>query len=233
MAAPDLRKTHPTQDRHPRHRRCQRQLAHPRRPDRLPAPRRRHRPGRRQRPRHHHLRRQVLDAAVEKAYKGKRKIHWFDIHAGDVARAHVPSRGQGRAGRRSQRGRAAPALPARRHAQGVRVLQPRPQGPAHHADRRRLPQHQRLPAHPLRPVRLRPAGPLLQGRRGAEQAGRQGQHGHLPREHRGRVLRHRVQEQQRPGQEAHRPAQEMGLHQRPAVGRHRHQADQPGRDRSG
>jgi isocitrate dehydrogenase len=29
----------------------------------------------------------VLDAAVEKAYQGKRKIHWFDIHAGDVARA--------------------------------------------------------------------------------------------------------------------------------------------------
>jgi isocitrate dehydrogenase len=29
----------------------------------------------------------VLDAAVEKAFKGKRKIHWFDVHAGDVARA--------------------------------------------------------------------------------------------------------------------------------------------------
>lgn len=29
----------------------------------------------------------VLDAAVDKVYKGKRKIHWFDIHAGDVARA--------------------------------------------------------------------------------------------------------------------------------------------------
>jgi isocitrate dehydrogenase len=28
----------------------------------------------------------VLDAAVEKAYKGKRRIHWFDIYAGDVAR---------------------------------------------------------------------------------------------------------------------------------------------------
>jgi isocitrate dehydrogenase len=28
----------------------------------------------------------VLDAAVEKAYRGKRRIHWFDIHAGDVAR---------------------------------------------------------------------------------------------------------------------------------------------------
>ncbi len=28
----------------------------------------------------------VLDAAVAKAYGGKRKIHWFDIHAGDAAR---------------------------------------------------------------------------------------------------------------------------------------------------
>jgi len=28
----------------------------------------------------------VLDAAVQKAYGGQRKIHWFDIHAGDVAR---------------------------------------------------------------------------------------------------------------------------------------------------
>src|SRR5438105_2993538 len=29
----------------------------------------------------------VLDAAVEKGYKGKRRLHWFDVHAGDVARA--------------------------------------------------------------------------------------------------------------------------------------------------
>ncbi len=28
----------------------------------------------------------VLDAAVDKAYKGKRRICWFDVHAGDVAR---------------------------------------------------------------------------------------------------------------------------------------------------
>jgi isocitrate dehydrogenase len=28
----------------------------------------------------------VLDAAVETAYRGKRHIHWLDIHAGDVAR---------------------------------------------------------------------------------------------------------------------------------------------------
>jgi isocitrate dehydrogenase len=29
----------------------------------------------------------VLDAAVTKAYQGKRRIRWFDVHAGDVARA--------------------------------------------------------------------------------------------------------------------------------------------------
>ncbi len=29
----------------------------------------------------------VLDAAVAQAYKGKRRIHWFDIHAGDAARS--------------------------------------------------------------------------------------------------------------------------------------------------
>jgi isocitrate dehydrogenase len=28
----------------------------------------------------------VLDAAVLKCYAGKRKLHWFDVHAGDVAR---------------------------------------------------------------------------------------------------------------------------------------------------
>jgi isocitrate dehydrogenase len=28
----------------------------------------------------------VLDAAVDKAYRGKRRLQWFDIHAGDVAR---------------------------------------------------------------------------------------------------------------------------------------------------
>src|SRR5438067_5586575 len=28
----------------------------------------------------------VLDAAVQHAYQGKRRIHWFDVHAGDVAR---------------------------------------------------------------------------------------------------------------------------------------------------
>src|SRR6516164_7967188 len=29
----------------------------------------------------------VLDAAVAKAYGGKRRLHWFDVHAGDAARS--------------------------------------------------------------------------------------------------------------------------------------------------
>jgi len=29
----------------------------------------------------------VLDAAVAKAYKGTRRLHWFDVHAGDAARS--------------------------------------------------------------------------------------------------------------------------------------------------
>src|SRR5256885_247637 len=29
----------------------------------------------------------VLDAAVAQSYGGKRKIHWFDVHAGDAARS--------------------------------------------------------------------------------------------------------------------------------------------------
>src|SRR5438445_7059208 len=28
----------------------------------------------------------ILDAAIRKAYNGKRRIQWFDIYAGDVAR---------------------------------------------------------------------------------------------------------------------------------------------------
>lgn len=30
----------------------------------------------------------VLDAAVQKCYGNKKKIHWFDVHAGDAAREH-------------------------------------------------------------------------------------------------------------------------------------------------
>jgi isocitrate dehydrogenase len=49
----------------------------------------------------------VLDAAVAKAFKGKRKIHWFDVHAGDVARGlynpHVKDEEIGSLGEDAQR----------------------------------------------------------------------------------------------------------------------------------
>ena len=167
-----------------------------------------------------------------KAYKGKRKIHWFDVHAGDVAREMYYPAGQGRAGRLPQRGRAAPALPARRHAQGLRVLQPRPQGAADHAHRRRLPQHQRLPAHALRPVCLRPPGALLQG---VEAPNKRADKVNMV------IFRENTEDvycgiEFKSGsdkaKQAPRPAQGDGL-QRAAVVGHRHQADEPGGDASG
>ena len=49
----------------------------------------------------------VLDAAVEKTFHGKRKIHWFDVHAGDVARElyypHVKDEQVGTLGEDEQR----------------------------------------------------------------------------------------------------------------------------------
>ena len=61
----------------------------------------------------------VLDAAVEKAYGGKRRIHWFDVHAGDVAREMYYPAGQGRTkSTRSTRNVSAnsicPTIPSRR-----------------------------------------------------------------------------------------------------------------------
>ena len=101
----------------------------------------------------------VLDAAVAKAYGGKTQ----DRLVRRPCRRRRPRAVLSRRSRTSRSARlsedaAAPALPARRHAQGVRVLQPRPEGAADHAHRRRLPQHQRLPAHALRPLCLRAAG---------------------------------------------------------------------------
>ncbi len=81
---------------------------------------------------------------------------------------------------------------AQRHAGGRQDVQDRDQGPADHAGRRRLPQHQRHPSPSARPVCVRPAGALLHGHAGAGQAPGQDGHRHLPREHRGRVRRHRV-----------------------------------------
>ena len=90
----------------------------------------------------------VVDAAVAKAYGGKRKIHWMEIYAGEKSTqvygpdVWLPDETL--------------AMPAR-----VRRLD---QGPADHAGRRRHPLAQRRAAPGARPVRLPAPGPVLQGR---------------------------------------------------------------------
>ena len=117
----------------------------------------------------------VFDAAVEKAYGGKRAIRWFEIFAGEKAYPPV----QHLAARRL-RGRRARS--ARLH-----------QGTAHHAGRRRHSLAQRGAAPDSRPLRLRAAGEVLPGRAQPGEAPGKGRHRHLPREHRGCVRGHRVQ----------------------------------------
>ncbi len=212
MTAPTYEKLDSSQQGHSRQRGFERPLAGPRRPHRLPAARRRYRPRCRQRARNHHLRRPRPRCRRRQSLR-RQTTHPLVRRSCRRRRPRTLSpAGQGRTGRLIQRGAAAPALFARRYPQGIRVLQSRSQGTAHHAHRRRLPQHQRLPAHALRPVRVRPPGSLFQGRRGAEQARGQGQYGHLPREHGRRVLRHRVQERHRQGQARDRAARGTGLH---------------------
>ncbi len=107
----------------------------------------------------------VFDAAVEKAYGGKRAIRWFEIFAGEKAYPAV----QQLAARRL-RGRG--ARPARLH-----------QGAADHAGRRRHSLAQRGAAPDSRSLRVRAAGEVLPGRAQPGEASREGRHRHLPREH--------------------------------------------------
>ena len=116
----------------------------------------------------------VFDAAVAKAYGGKRKI----ALAGGLRRREGLQEVQQLAARRD--GRGVPGVP-RRH-----------QGPAHHAGRRRHPLAQRGAAPDARPLRLPAPGALVQGRAAPGEAPREGRHGHLPREHRGHLRGHRV-----------------------------------------
>ena len=155
---------------------------------------------------------QVLDAAVEKAYGGKRNIVWFDVHAGDVAREHVLSR-RSRTSEveRPQRGQQRQLyLPDdtlkafEYYGLGLKGPLTTPIGGGFRSINVFLRIRFDLYAC-VRPVQL------FQGRRGAQQARQQGRYGHLPREHRRRVLRHRVQERHRQGQEGDRPAQGIGL----------------------
>ncbi len=117
----------------------------------------------------------VFDAAVEKAYGGKRAIKWFEIYAGEKAFRQfsnwLPDDTRQRCAR-----------PARLH-----------QGTADDAGGRRHPLAERGAAPDSRSLLLRAPGEVLPGRAQPGEASREGRHRDLPREHGRRLLGHRVQ----------------------------------------
>ena len=116
----------------------------------------------------------VFDAAVEKAYGGKRKVAWFEVLAGEKAYRQTQNwlpddtvKADGR-------------LP-RLH-----------QGTADHARRRRHPLPQRRAAPVDGPLPVRAPGEVLRRRAQPGEAPREARRRHLPREHRRHLRRHRV-----------------------------------------
>ena len=90
----------------------------------------------------------VVDAAVAKAYGGKRKIHWMEVYAGEKStKVYGPD----------------VWLPEETLQVAARIRGV-DQGPADHAGRRRHPLAERRAAPGARPVRLPAPGPVLQGR---------------------------------------------------------------------
>ena len=169
---------------------------------------------------------------------------------GHLARVRARPRRRGREGLRRQeadpvdgglRGaegvRQPPDVAPRRDDRRVPRVPRRHQGPAHDADRRRDPlAERRAPAAP-RPLRLPPPRAVVPGRPVSREAPREGEHGHLPGEHRGHLRRHRVRGGDGRGAEArgvHQgelpgPVQEAPL---PRDDGHRHQAGLAGGQRA-
>jgi isocitrate dehydrogenase len=87
----------------------------------------------------------VFDAAVQKAYGGKRKISWFEVFAGEDGLQEIQQ------------------LAAGRHRRGVQGISGRHQRPADHARRRRHPLAQRRAAPDARPLRLPAPRAMVQG----------------------------------------------------------------------
>ena len=90
----------------------------------------------------------VVDAAVPKAYGGKKKIHWMEVYAGEKStKVYGPD----------------VWLPEETLACGAR-LRGLDQGAADHAGRRRHPLAERGAAPGTRPVRVPAADPVFRGR---------------------------------------------------------------------
>ncbi len=116
----------------------------------------------------------VFDAAVQKASAGKRKVSWFEVHAGETSFKKFNN-----------------WLPDDTVA-GVPGIFGRDQRPADHAGGRRHPLAQCRLAPDARPLRLPAARAIFSGRSFACQTSGKGGHDHLPRKHRGHLRRHRI-----------------------------------------
>ena len=125
----------------------------------------------------------VFDAAVEKAYGGKRRVQWKEVLAGEKAFKLKT----GCRMKRSTR-----SAVSRRH-----------QGPAHDARWRRHPIAQRRAAAGARSLRLPAARAWFRACLTGEASGK-GRHGDLPREHRRHLRRHRIRRRNAGGAEGAR-----------------------------
>ena len=116
----------------------------------------------------------VMDAAVEKAYGGKKKISWFEVFAGQAAKDKFDN-----------------WLPDDT-VDGFPRISGRDQGSADDAGRRRHQLAQCRAAADARSLRLPAPGAMV--RRGPSPVKHpgEGEHGDLPREHRGHLRRDRM-----------------------------------------
>ena len=114
----------------------------------------------------------VFDAAVQKAYGGKRKIAWFEVYAGETAKNKFDN-----------------WLPDdtieafKEFLVGIK-------GPLDHAGGRRHPLAQCRLAAVAGPLCVPAPGAVLPGRSFARETPGEGEHGHLPREHGRHLCRH-------------------------------------------
>ena len=111
----------------------------------------------------------VFDAAVEKAYQGKRSVAWYEVSPAKKLLAPLQELASGRYRHRH------PRFPCSH------------QRAADHTRRRRHPLAERRPATDPRPLLLRPSCEVLRRRSLAREASRAHGYRDLPREHRRRL----------------------------------------------
>ena len=118
----------------------------------------------------------VFDAAVKKTFGERKRVVWFEVSG----RREGPGTGRG--------------VAPDRHARSGQGVQGRDQGPADDSGRRRHSQPERIAAAVARPLRVRAPGAVLRRHPVAGAPSRADGRRHLPREHGGRLRRHRVEQ---------------------------------------